>query len=195
MLLSVIDKASFASTFLEMKVFKLMYHAAALSLLLALVPTSVDAAGNGVLIYRYGWAPLFCYSGSNTGVPREYCGLTPPALTRFTAHRALRIVFSSADGTEGEGCPDPTQGYTPSALSPSVRSALHCVGNSYTLGNDDGWYEYLWKASGTCVAKSANLTVAQYYKLMADTFAKYDVDVSVICKAYYLVVYIAYGEI
>lgn len=154
---------------------KLIYRLAGLSLLLTIGPTSVDAAG-GVLIYRYGWAPLFCYSGSNTGVPREYCGLNPPALTRFTTHRALRIVYSSADGTEGEECPDPTTGYSSSALSPSVRSALHCIGNSYTLGNDDGWWTYLWKASGTCAAKSANLSVAQYFKLMADAFAKYDVD-------------------
>ena len=127
---------------------------------------------------RYNWAPMFCYSGSSKAVPREFCGFKQPALSRFFAHRASRIGYVDSKGTESVDCPDPTQGYSSTAISTPLRNSLHCIANSYTIGNDDGWWQVIWKAAGTCAAKNANLSVTQYFQLLADTFAKYDVDVS-----------------
>lgn len=150
-------------------------------------------ATNGVLVMRYGWAPLFCYAGSASGVPDEYCGYTPPARTRFAAHRALRLLYSNSTGAAGEDCPDPTSGYTPAALTPPLRAALTCIDNSYSLGNDDGWHNYIWNASGTCAATAAGLNVTQYFQIMADTFSKYNVDVSSFkfkALLYFIIIYV-----
>jgi len=57
-----------------------------------------------------------------------------------------------------------------------LRNALHCVSNSYTDGNDDGWWEYLWNEAGKCVAEQTGMTTAKYFTLMNKSFKKYNID-------------------
>ncbi|KAG7675306.1 hypothetical protein Ndes2526B_g08179 [Nannochloris sp. 'desiccata'] len=147
----------------------------ALAVVLGPCQTAAAPFDGDVLIMRYGWAPLFCYSGSNSPVPREYCGLDPPALDRFNAHRALRIVYSGKNG-QADSCTDPTSGYSPSVITPALRKALHCVSNSYTIGNDDGWWQFLWNEAGKCVAEKAGMTAAKYFTLMNNSFKNYNID-------------------
>ena len=139
----------------------------------AQTPTTPD----GVLVLRYVWSPMFCFAGSANSTPREFCGFDPPALTRFTAHRA-RLLYSNSTGSDQSDCVDPTSGYTPAAVTGPLRSALSCIDNSYTIGNDDAWHDNIWKASGTCAATAIGLNATQYFQIAADTFQKYNVDVS-----------------
>lgn len=148
------------------------------------LPAGVAAKGDGVLIMRFGWAPGFCYSGSASQVPRELCGFSGSSQQRFWAHRVLRIVWAGADGKTKDACPDPTPGYSPSALPPAVRATLDCVGNAYTPGKTDDWNKYLWEQVGTCVAAAAGLSAGDYFGAMVDAYSRYNID-SALRKAGY----------
>ena len=130
---------------------------------------AVPADGD-VLIMRYAWAPIFCYAGSANGVPKEFCGLEAPALQRFNVHRAGRISYSAESGDLGN-CTDPTSGFNASLLSPAVRNALHCTSNSYSIGNDDAYFQFLWQEAGKILKKSIlSITLLALFKNIASNF-------------------------
>lgn len=73
---------------------------------------------------RFNWAPIFCYAGSNNGVPKEFCGQGPDGTYRFQRHRlSLLKPFDSA------GCSN-TSAYDPTALNAEVRQHLACTNPS-----------------------------------------------------------------
>jgi hypothetical protein len=90
------------------------------------------------------------------------------------AHRALRLVYYDKTGASPKTCTAPE--YNPSAIPSDVRNALHCTGNSYTNGNDDGWWQFVWNEAGKCVSEKTGMDTGKYYTLQNDAFKKYDVD-------------------
>lgn len=106
-------------------------------------------------------------------MPKQFCGLGPPGTysNRFNAHRTGRINLSNLKGSDPQNCAA-SNPYLPASISPADRAALECVGNSYTLGNTDGWLQYVWETSGSCTG----LGVGQYFSLMVSIFRQFDVD-------------------
>jgi hypothetical protein len=137
-----------------------------------------------IFFFCSAWAPIFCFAGSANGVPKEYCGLEPPALQRFTTHRAARISYFRDSGGESNNCTDPTAGFNSSDLSFAVHSALECTTNSYNIGNDESYWQSLWDDAGKCVAEKIGLTPKRYFWLLTHTFKRYNVD-SVLKQAGY----------
>ncbi len=142
-----------------------------------LIPYTTPAATD-VLVIRYGWAPIFCFAGSASATPDEFCGKTPPARTRFRAIRAFRIYYATSASNLGS-CPDPTAGYVDALLDKKVKKALACIDNSYNLPNNDAeWNAYIWNLVGTCVSQYTGMDAAFYHKLIVDLFERYNPDLA-----------------
>lgn len=141
-------------------------------------PIPGPAVPGDVLVFRQGWAPLFCFAGSANGIPDEYCGFGTPNRTRFYANRAFRIFFANSTGDNFQDCPDPTPGLDYAKLKPYVARSLDCIDNSYTIGNQPEWLNYIWNLVGTCTAHAVGpkMTAARYYQLTADSFRRYTMD-------------------
>jgi hypothetical protein len=143
-------------------------------------PVIPGPAGPGdVLVFRQGWAPVFCFAGSaGGGIPDEYCGFEPVNRTRYQATRAFRIFFANSTGDTFQNCPDPTSGLDYSNLKPYVERSLQCVDNSYSVGNQADWLNYVWNLVGTCTAHAVGpkMTPARYYQLTTDSFRRYSMD-------------------
>jgi hypothetical protein len=152
---------------------------AALAVVLAAMTTCQAGPMPGdVLVMRYAWAPIFCSAGSANGVPKQFCGEgPPPVLQRFPTHRAGRISYQ-ADIGDPVNCTQLTTvpEYNGSDISFAVRSALECESNSYTIGNNDEYWQSLWNDAGKCVADKTGLSPKKYFWLLTNTFKRYDVD-------------------
>jgi len=129
-------------------------------------------AQNGVLQLRFVWAPIFCNAGSSNGVPQEFCGVDPQtARPRFMRHR--QSIMRPLEGWRG--C-SPDVPYSDTFITGQLRDNLHCTSNSYTEGNDDGWFERLWEEGAGCGAKQIGMNQTEYFQLMTDLFEKYNPD-------------------
>ena len=133
---------------------------------------SVTSAEDDVLQLRYVWAPIFCNAGSSNGVPKEFCGVDPDTQRpRFMRHR--QSIMRPLTGWKG--C-SPSEPYSAKSITGELRNNLHCTSNSYTEGNDDGWFERLWVEGAGCGAKQLGMSQTEYFQLMTDLFEKYNPD-------------------
>ena len=141
-----------------------------LALLSRCAHTSAQGASNN-LIMRYVWAPLFCFSGSNNSVPKEYCGEDPEtALPRFKAHRLARLQIVGRRGCNA------TEEFDYYSLPESMRNSLECKWNSYTKGNTDKYIAGQWSDFGACFSEELGMSQQEYFGLMLDISKRYDVD-------------------
>ena len=88
-----------------------------------------------------------------------------------------RILIADKNGNIKENCASPSS-FDYSKLPAHLQQALHCVDNSYTIGNDAGLHQFVWGYQGACAAQGSDLrgNATAYFQLEADLFAKYNPD-------------------
>ncbi len=102
---------------------KVLYRLAS-AVIAVLVVTGFHAARAEILQLRFNWAPIFCYAGSNNGVPKEFCGQGADGTPRFQRHRLSLLKPFTARCSN-------IPAYDASALSANVRQHLACTNPSY----------------------------------------------------------------
>ncbi len=99
-------------------------------LVIAVLALAGSVARAEVLQLRFNWAPIFCFAGSNNGVPKEFCGQDAEDSTpRLRRHR-----LSLLKPLNGQCSSVPA--YDPSALSTEVRQHLACTNPSYVRSSN-----------------------------------------------------------
>ena len=96
-----------------------------LAFLFLVLAGSIHVGRAEILQLRFNWAPIFCFAGSNNGVPKEFCGQGADGTPRLQRHR-LSLLKPLNSGQ----CSD-VPAYDASALSAEVRQHLACTNPSY----------------------------------------------------------------